>query len=246
MSQKDNILEELKELNSSLANRNPENIYQVPTGYFEGLVDQVLSRIKALEANNPVEELNHLSPFLSKLSKKMPYAIPHNYFESLDPLPVVNEDINEELSSLSPLLSKMNKQMPYSVPQGYFEQLAKVPVETKPAKLVSMGARKWFKYAAAAVITGIIVMAGYFYMNGRTESGKKVMAKVTKDVKKMNEIEKDKLMDFIDAGLSGHETAQVSPDNKSTIKELLEDVPVEEMKDLEEQTEDIEDLLMTN
>ena len=89
-------------------------------------------------------------------------------------------------------------------------------------------------------------MAGYLYMNDRKESGKQVMAKVTKDVKKMNEVEKDKLMDFIDAGLSGHETVQVSPDTKTNIEQLLEDVSEEELKDLQEQTEDIEDILMTN
>lgn len=243
MSQKDNILEELRDLNSSLAQQKPGNIYQVPAGYFDGLAAQVLGRIKAFETNDPVEELNHLSPFLSKVSKKMPYAIPQDYFEMLD---LVTENAKEELSSISPLLSSLNKEMPYTVPQGYFEQLVLAPVQKQPARIVSLSARKWFKFAAAAVITGIIVLAGYLYMNGRTESGKKVMAKVKTDLKKMNDTEKDKLMDFIDAGLSGHETAQVSQDNKTTIKELIQDISDEELKDLKEQTEDIEDILMTN
>jgi len=206
MSEKNNILEELRDLNSTLNPLESENIYRVPAGYFEGLAAQVLERIKALETSDPAEELNQISPFLAKLSKKMPYA----------------------------------------APQGYFDQPVSIPREAKPARVVSFGDRNWFKYAAAAVITGIIVLAGYLYMNGRTESGKKVMAKVKTDLKKMNEVEKDKLMDFIDAGMSGNETAQVSQDNKSTIKELLQDVSDEELKDLKEQTEDIEDILMTN
>lgn len=206
MSQKDNILEELKELNSSLAQQNPENCYRVPAGYFDGLAAQVLGRIKAMNTNDPVEELGALSTLLGSLDKKMPYT----------------------------------------VPQGYFDQVVSAPIKTQPARIVSIGSRNWFKYAAAAVITGIIVLAGYIYMSGRTESGKKALAKVERIVKKMDDAEKDKLMDFIDAGLSGHETAQVSPDNKLTIKELLQDVSEEELMDLQEQTEDIGDILMTN
>ena len=70
MTQKDNILQELNELNSSLASLYSKNIYTVPVGYFEGLADQVLGRIKATEATNATDELVHLPPLLSKLSKK--------------------------------------------------------------------------------------------------------------------------------------------------------------------------------
>ena len=56
MIQKENILQELNELKSSLATVTPQNVYTVPVGYFDGLVAQVLSRIKAVEAKNAVEE----------------------------------------------------------------------------------------------------------------------------------------------------------------------------------------------
>ena len=54
MVQKDNILQELRELNASLPHQ-PENIFRVPPGYFEGLVEQVMARIKAMEAGNAKE-----------------------------------------------------------------------------------------------------------------------------------------------------------------------------------------------
>ena len=66
-------MNELANLGSVLANHDPQNFYAVPAGYFEGLADQILNRIKALEANDAKDELSYLSPFLSKVSKEMPY-----------------------------------------------------------------------------------------------------------------------------------------------------------------------------
>ena len=63
----------------------------------------------------------------------------------------------------------------------------------------------------------------------------------------MNDTQKDDLMDFIDAGMNGDETAQVNTDNKADeVKNLLKDVSDEELKDFQEQTEDVADVLMTN
>jgi hypothetical protein len=70
MTQKENILQELNELKSSLATVTPQNIYTVPVGYFEGLAAQVLNHIKAMEAKNAVEELGYLSPLLSNISRQ--------------------------------------------------------------------------------------------------------------------------------------------------------------------------------
>lgn len=259
MTQNKNILQELKELESSLAGLAAQNIYSVPDGYFEGLAGQVLNRIKAMEAANATEELGYLSPMLSNMSKQIPYTVPAGYFEGMEEklMQSVRESndyqtTTEELETLSPLLSSLKKEMPYSVPQGYFENLA-VDINTQKnktkTKVVSIGSRKWFRYAAAAVITGAIIMAGFLYFNNNSDnaSGVKVMAKFTRDVKKMDETQKDDLIDFIDAGMNGNETADVNTEIKSKeVKKLLQDISDEELKDFQEQTEDIEDVLMTN
>ena len=80
MTQRDNILQELKELNSRLAAETVPNVYTVPAGYFDGLANLVISRIKAMEANNAADELNALSPQLGNLSRKIPYILPNVYF----------------------------------------------------------------------------------------------------------------------------------------------------------------------
>jgi hypothetical protein len=55
MTQRDNILQELNELQSTLVNAGVENVYQAPRGYFDGLADQVLNRIRALNTEDASE-----------------------------------------------------------------------------------------------------------------------------------------------------------------------------------------------
>ncbi len=301
MIPKDNILQELSELNSSLP-INQQNVYSVPAGYFDGLAAQMLNHIKAMEAANAVEELGHLSPMLSNMSKQVPYVVPQGYFdglpakaiqsvlesndyqtakeemETLSPLlsglkkemtfavpqgyfeglaekaihsvhkSNDNETAKEELATLSPLLNGLKKEMPFAVPQGYFESLTEniSREENKPAaKVISLISRKWFRYAAAAVVIGIIVTTGFILIGGEKEPGGKALAKFTRDVKKMDDTQKDDLIDFID--MNAKETAQVDIDNKTNeVKNLLQGISEEELKDFQEQTEDLEDVLMTN
>src|SRR4030095_15518437 len=83
MTNRNTILKELNDISSTLGNLDPQNIYTVPNGYFEGLPTQILNRIKALEAADAKEELEYLSPLLSKVSKKMPYSVPAGFFQNL-------------------------------------------------------------------------------------------------------------------------------------------------------------------
>jgi hypothetical protein len=257
MTQRNNILQELNELKSSLADIAPQNIYSIPGGYFESLADRVLNRIKAMEAKNGLDELAYLSPILSHISKQMPYSVPVGYFQGLEEklMQSVRESSDyqtakEELETLSPLLSGLNKQMPYNIPQGYFETLheeTSAKAGTKPeAKVVSISSRKWVRYAAAAVVVGIITLAGFLYFNNTPDTAGKVLAKFSSDVKKMNETQKDSMIEFIDVGLTGKEMVQAKPDKPNEVKELLKDVSDKELKDFEEQTDDIADVLMTN
>lgn len=260
MTEKDNILLELKELNSSLANLSRQSVYSVPEGYFEGLATQIMSSIKALEATTANEELGHLSTTLNSSTKQTPYTVPTGYFDSLadNILKAVRESndyqtAKEELETLSPLLSGLKKEMPYSVPAGYFENLTEhiVTKENKPeTKVIALASRKWFRYAAAAVVTGLVVLSGFLFFgknDSAAEPGSKVMAKITKDIKSMDVDQQDDLIDFIDAGLNGKESAQSKKNNKSTeIKDLLIGISDEELRDFEEQSVDIQAVLLIN
>jgi hypothetical protein len=246
MLRKDDILQELGELKSSLVDYQA-NVYQVPVGYFDSLATTVLGRIKAMESKDAREELEHLSPFLNSVSRKMPYTIPSGYFEDIDTSFVMVDD-KDELKSLSPLLDSLDKKNPYQVPAGYFDQLAGpvTKIKVAPAKILRFTSRPFFKYAAAAVVTGFIILAAFLYFNRPEQRSERIMAKIEKDIKQMNETEKETLREFIDGGIVGDETAQGTTVNKSVIKQILEEIPEEELKSFEEQTEDLEEVLMIN
>jgi len=244
MAQNNNILQELHELKSFLADKNIQNVYSVPVGYFDGFAVNILNRIKALEAKNSSEELNYLSPMLNTISKEMPYSVPAGYFETCaeNLMQVVREHGDyqtpkEELESLSPLLSGLKKQMPFSIPNDYFENLNTQPFvlsnTRSETKVVSITSRKWLRYAAAAVVSGIIVLAGFLYVqktNDPVRSFARFEKKLDKEIKTTSDKELAEFVkQFTDAGLSGDEKAQNSP--KEEVKNILEDVSDSELKD---------------
>ena len=221
MTNRENILQELQELKSILADAGFQNTYQVSTGYFDGLADEILKRVRALESTTAEEELKNLSPLLSSISKQMPHSVPAGYFdafekkleqtistnkdqtaqeelETLSPLlselknkntytipegyfeelgtklkqTISNVDVKdltvqEELENLSPLLSTLKKKKTYTIPEGYFENLQPaIDKATFPAaKVISITNRKWFRYAAAALVIGFVATVGLLFFN---------------------------------------------------------------------------------
>ncbi|NOT51693.1 MAG: hypothetical protein HOP10_10505 [Chitinophagaceae bacterium] len=252
MTQRNNILQELNELNSTLVNVSTGNIYSVPAGYFDGLAATMLNRIKAMDAANTVEELNHLSPLLNTISKQNIYSVPVGYFERLAENAMRSaregneyQTAKEEIESLSPLLSGLKKENPYSVPQEYFES---IDIPFKPAtKVVSITHRKWFRYAAAAMVIGIITMTGVLIFGNEEKKQAKSLAKFEKklnnEIKTMSDNDLQDFMQYTDAGLNGKETVFISNTNEA--KELLKDIPESELKEFLEETADVDDTELT-
>jgi hypothetical protein len=291
MTQKDNILQELKELRSSLENTSLQNIYNVPAGYFEALAEQVLQRIRALEAENGLEELYPIldtisakTPFtvpagyfdgladrvlnrirtleaenvpgerdalpslLTGISKKMPNAVPAGYFDGLaatmiESVKKGSPTSKEELETLSPLLSGLKKQMPYSVPEGYFEGLDKtVIIQTvePQAKVISITKTKWFRYAAAAVVTGVVAVSGFLILSKQNNIDPKSESAewVKKNLKKVSTDDIEKFADLADEGALAVVT-DLKNDIKEAneVKELIKDIPQEEIQKFLDETQ---------
>ncbi|HEY1200182.1 MAG TPA: hypothetical protein VGE79_04330, partial [Niastella sp.] len=172
----DNILQRVKGEEVSLspalhqANNNP---YQVPQGYFDSLPETILNRVKATATDSANEELEILSPLLSQLGKKMPFSTPAGYFNEVSEHAVAGAQaidfVNIELENLSPLMQGLKRIMVYEVPAGYFNQLPgevmKAIKAQQPAKVISMSfTRRVLRYAAAAVVAGLIVTAGWMFL----------------------------------------------------------------------------------
>ena len=238
MTDRNTILNELADLGSVLANHDPQNIYAVPAGYFENLADQILNRIKALEANDAKEELSYLSPFLSNVSKESPYSVPAGFFQTLgeDVLKKISEQEDhqtskEEIETLSPLLSGLKNKTPYSVPAGYFEAL-ETNVEKKETKVISITKRKWYRLAVAAVVIGIIAISGLaIFRSKQVDPNKNPQAWIEKNVDK--KVSKDKIDEFVK--LAEDESINVASEKDDVkhaeIKELMKDIPEKEIVD---------------
>jgi len=239
------IIQELSDLGSNLQGTISENIYLVPPGYFEGFPEQMLGLIKA----------NESLTWLSSLPKEMPFGVPGGYFNELDEkiMEIIRkhpdyQTSRDELASVSPLLSSISKRPVYSVPKGYFEIFKPGVEEKKDTRVVSITGRKWLRYAAAAIIVGVILMAGFIAFNNSNRDSDRTLAKFEKEVKKINDVKStNTLIDFMDAGLNERELASSKKSIKTDdVQQLLKDVSIDELKDFNEESKDIEDVMMTN
>lgn len=108
MKKQRDIQEELASLESTLATQSIENVFVVPKGYFEGLAETVLNRIRSQE------ELESLSPLLSSLKKQVPYEVPAGYFEKTIAIPV-SETKDQPLGKPAKVVSLGSRLMRYAV-----------------------------------------------------------------------------------------------------------------------------------
>jgi hypothetical protein len=224
MEQKQTILAELLELNSSLR-PGISPAWQVPAGYFDNLAEELLLRVKLLDTSSVEEELSRLSPLLAQLDRRSPYLVPAGYFEELDPSFVWMDDeltARDEIGQLSPLLAGLQKKNPLSAPADYFNTLEqKEPVKETPVKSISLFRQSWFRYAAAAVIIGLIATSALLFSGGRTsiDPNEKSYAWVEKNMKKVGT---ETINEFVELTSSSQTVAQAEP--SAEIKKLMQDI----------------------
>jgi hypothetical protein len=240
MTQRANILQELNEIGSSLENASPENIYTVPVGYFEEFAEQILDVVK--------------STVLNVDSKKIPYSVPDNYFNGLEErlMQAVRESADyrtakEELENISPLLRGLQKEKLYTVPQGYFENL-NAEINKPKAKVVSFTHRKWFKYAAAAIVVGIISMSVFLFQGKKPsiDINKNPDAWVAKNVKKVNTDQLNEFINLADEESTPKTAINNKVDKPEDLKDLMKDVSDQEMQDFLKETSVLNDNSLLN
>ncbi|MEP7163505.1 MAG: hypothetical protein ABI741_02365 [Ferruginibacter sp.] len=155
MQSNDTIKKELKELNSILAGIPNTNVYRVPDGYFDVLSHDIL-----LAVRQPAKEAADNS------------SVPAGYFDGL--AGTIMGKIRAGADEGSALLAGLKGINVYRVPPGYFNNLSAEIVNKlpQPAKVVVMEKRSsFFRYAAAAVITGIIGLSVISVFDKKGETG---------------------------------------------------------------------------
>lgn len=237
MTQRDNILRELNELQSSIGVAGHPG-YSVPEDYFDGLAGEILKRINAMEATTPKAELENLSPLLAGISRKTPFAVPDGYFNELSKKmgSMPGTENTSEPVGVSPLLNGLNNKPTYTVPAGYFENLpARINKKIKEGetKVISITSRKWFRYAAAASVIAFVAMLGFVLLGKKeVDPDSKSYAWVEKNLKKVST---DDITEFVE--LSTLERTDLAKlDTRDDISSLLQDVSDKEIQDFLNET----------
>ncbi|MFZ1529064.1 MAG: hypothetical protein WAT19_09955 [Ferruginibacter sp.] len=159
------------------------NIFTVPDGYFEGLAGNIMDKIKAMD-NDAREEITSISPFISGIDKKNMFSVPDGYFDHLaGHITKRISAVTEETMAISETVAVIGNKNVFDIPPGYFDALEDDILEALPkqAKLVQMQPRRSvFRYAAAAVITGLLGISLFFMFDKKDGDGmpdKEIMAK---------------------------------------------------------------------
>lgn len=156
------ILNELKTISPFLAQMESPNVFEVPEGYFNNLHNRVLTNV-----------------FIHQDEKNLSQTVPVGYFESLSDkilsrIKETEQSAEEEIKELSPALHYLKAENVFTVPENYFDDLSdriKKKIKAEPAKVISINrVVKWWKYAAAAIVAGIITVTSFeIYNNGGTK-----------------------------------------------------------------------------
>ena len=148
--------------------------FSVPEGYFEGFAQQVLNRIKAGSGSSADPDV--LSPVLAQAGRVNPYAVPEGYFEGLSPILAIVKDKNPYLvptayfdTLAAEITGKIAGQPELSgslVAAGAGSnsrlEIAEEDSAQPKTRVIDLGKRmSWMKYAAAAVVAGLIVTVGW-------------------------------------------------------------------------------------
>ena len=204
MLERENILNELNDTSPLVASVPRINVYSVNENYFDGVRAELQARIIA-------------SNFITPQSN---VAVPVGYFENL-PVNILakikaveNNVVLAEMQDLPPIIAGIENKHVYTVPQGYFEQLTMPTMAS--AKVVKMGSRNIFKYAAAAVIVGLLGFGTMKYI-ATTKINNEVLAVV----KQADEILKTNSFDEAFASVSDKDIEKYLSQNGEDVNAAL-------------------------
>lgn len=161
MTETNDILEELKAISPFLAGIEKLNVFEIPANYFNGLAEKI-------------SFYAFLNQGKDAISSEV-QSVPTGYFDSLSDQILAKikseyEGIQDtEMGELSPLLASLKDKNVFTAPEGYFENISQnifAKLNPQPARIVSIKKLKTFwKYAAAAVLTGAITVSSLNIFN---------------------------------------------------------------------------------
>lgn len=155
------ILNELQTISPALAAIEKMNVFQIPDGYFTGL-DKRICTIVFLHQDERNKDIDVPSGYFDELSSKILSKI-----KSAE-----SDNAQEETRIISPALYYLKNENVFTIPENYFENLSNKisdKLNNKKAKVISISVgRKWWKYAAAAVVAGAITVGSLQIFNNKS------------------------------------------------------------------------------
>lgn len=141
--------------------RNGE-LLALPEGYFEAFTGKLLSRIQ-----------------LEEIKNKATFSLPQHYFSDFSDKLLERIREVDDAKTQTPLLDSISRENVYTVPQHYFSKIseqvmAKVDAAAAGAKIVPLRSIRlkrssWRMGVAAAVVSAIVLGAGFIWENGHKE-----------------------------------------------------------------------------
>lgn len=147
------------------------------------------------------------------------------------------EKINQESKGIAPHLPAQAPPTPFTVPDGYFEQLTATltdkAINNPPTKVFVLWSQPLKKFAAAAVLTGILLSSIFIYQQtGNPDINKNPEGWVKKEV---NSISDEKLNSFVNLSTSFESVNDNSAEialHQQEISSLTKDISDEEIQTL--------------
>ena len=146
MNNREEIFMEIINISASVAAIPYVNVFTVKETYFSTLPEIITSQInvgkKIISAKN--------------------LTVPEGYFESLagnilNKIYALESDVSVEVNEISPMIAGIKNKETFTVPARYFDELTFLSKQKQTAKIISIDKpRSFFKYAAAAMITGLL------------------------------------------------------------------------------------------
>lgn len=160
----------------------------VPQGYFENLAGNIMTKIKQHE-DKALDEILSLSPELAKIGNANIFTIPQNFFENSALAIIQKAMAYAETEQISATVAAIGNKNIFTVPAGYFNSLsdhinAVLPKEAKVIKLQSRF--RVMRYAAAAVIVGLLGLMLFFYFDKKESSADNSVLAAAKNIIKNN------------------------------------------------------------
>ncbi len=164
MEQQSAIYDEINEAYPVLAGIDKRMPYALPENYFHQLVALVQKNIETdatlLAVNQEIYQVpdGYFDQFSSSVLSKIKAGEGEN-------------EVTAELHELAPYLLSLSKEPLFSLPEGYFEQTnftSFTKTTTAPVFAIQR-VRKFMQYAAAAVVTGILVFSAFMFTDNDTQ-----------------------------------------------------------------------------